>query len=131
MQYIVHRRFRGTAICGEVNLPAMTVCACEGNLIIHNGKPICAASSENAHQFFARNDDYKGMERGKLTQAIQKKLSKRDTLYQIRWDIIWADFICQKYRRIEHADYWLWNHAFFNAPIEDLQHIVALVDTER
>ena len=26
MKYVVHRRFKDKAICGEVNLPAMTMC---------------------------------------------------------------------------------------------------------
>lgn len=127
MQYIVHRRFKAKAICGDVNLPAMTVCESEGNFIAHSGLPICAATSENAHQFFAIHEDGKGMERGKLTQAIQKTLAKRNKHYQDRWDRVWEDERCQQYKRTEHADYWLWNHDFFNAPIEDLQHIAALV----
>jgi len=35
--------------------------------------------------------------------------------------------LCQKYRRPESEDYWLWARAFFDAPIFDLQAIAALV----
>ena len=127
MQYIVHRRFKNKAICGEVNLPAMTVCESDGELITHNGLPVCATASENAHQFFARDNDGKGMHRGTLTRAIQNTLAKHDKYHQDRWARVWENERCQQYKRTEYADYWLWNHDFFNAPIEDLQYIAALV----
>ena len=127
MKYIVHKRFKGKAICGDVNLPAMTVCDCDGAIIKHNGEDICATKSENAHQFFAINEDCMGVERGKLTQSIQTTLTKRDKDHQARWDKVWADPICQKYKRKEHADYWLWNHEFYNASIYDLQYIAKLI----
>lgn len=127
MKYIVHKRFRGTAICGDVNLPATTVCECTNGIIRHIGNDICFATSENAHQFFAVDEDGQGMVRGKLTQAIQKALAKRDENYQRRWDRVWEDELCQQYRREEYEDYWLWNHLFFVAPIEDLKYIAALI----
>lgn len=123
MEYIVHRRFRAKTICGEVNFPFGTVGQCDENLIHVDGSPICVVTSENAHQYFARNDDGKGLLRGKLTQEIQKTLEKNSD----RWDKVWKDSLCQKYKRIEHADYWLWNHDFFNADIYDLQYIAKLV----
>lgn len=127
MKYIVHKRFKGKAICGNVNLPALTECeSCNGFLICYN-KIICYETSENAHQFFSRNDDGMGMLRGFLTQAIQKSLSKRDKNYQERWDKIWDDEVSQKYRRADYDNFWLWNHDFFNANIDDLQHIAKLV----
>lgn len=127
MQYITHRRFKDRAICGEVNISALTACEVKGNTIYFKDKPICYITSENAHQYFARNDDKNGVERGKLTQAIQHKLAKRDGVYQERWDKIWEDKLCQKYKRKEHEDFWLWNHNFFNAEIEDLRYIAKLV----
>ena len=128
MKYIVHKRFKNKAICGDVNLPALTTCECDGIVIFHNDLPICLVGSENAHQFFARNDDDMGMERGKLTQAIQKELSKRDDRHQMRWDKVWNDKICQQYKRNEYSDYWLWNHDFFNADIETLKYILSLIE---
>lgn len=127
MKYIVHRRFRGKTICGDVNLPAMTVCESDGVAIRHNGNVICAIRSFAAHQFFAIDEDGMGMERGRLTQAIQKTLSKRDDDYQKRWDKVWDDAICQPYKREDYDDFWLWNHDFFNADIEVLRHIANLV----
>lgn len=89
MKYIVHKRFRDKAICGDVNLPAMTACECDGAMIKHCGHDICFVTSENAHQYFAIDEDGMGMKRGKLTQAIQKILAKRDDHYQERWDKVW------------------------------------------
>lgn len=129
MQYITHKRFKDNAICGEVNIPALSICEEANNTIYYNDKPICFATSESAHQYFARNDDGRGVERGRLTQAIQCKLSKRDGEYQDRWDKVWEDKICQKYKRKEYDDFWLWNHEFFNAEIDDLKHIAKLINT--
>ena len=124
MEYIVHKRFCGKAICGNVDLPVMTVCDSTAGFI-HSGEQVyCFEKSENAHQYFARNDDGKGLERGNLTQRIMAILQSGK---QELWDRVWDDELCQKYRRSEFKDYWLWNHEFFNAEISDLRHIAALV----
>lgn len=127
MKYVVHRRFKVNAICGSINLPAMTECECEDGLITYNNTAICYATSENAHQFFAVNEDGMGMERGRLTQSIQKALAKRDGSYQERWDKVWKDSVCEEYRRKDYEDFWLWDHDFFNADIDVLRYIANLV----
>lgn len=131
MKYIAHRRFKKEAICGPVNIPATTELTCEDGSIHYNGRVICYEDCENAHQFFARNDDGHGLERGKLTQAIMKTLANRngkdDKQYQERWNRVWSDPTCQFYKRTDDDEYWLWNHKFFNAEIEDLKHIARLV----
>lgn len=127
MQYINYKRFKGKAICGYVNIPALTNFQAEDGMIYYNEKPLCTVVSSNAHNFFARNDDGCGLQRGRLIETINKMLSKRDAFYQIRWNAVWEDAICNQYRRIEHQDYWLWNHAFYNAPIEQLEHIVSVI----
>ena len=127
MKYIVHKRFKDKAICGDVNLPALTECESHDGFITCGGKTICCETSENAHQFFSRNDDGMGMVRGSHTQAIQKTLSKRDKNCQERWDRVWDDEVSQKSRRTDYEDFWLWNHNFFNADIDDLRHIAQLV----
>lgn len=127
MDYITHTRFKGMAICGQLNLPALTTLEEVDGMIYYHDMPVCLSKSENAHKHFARNDDNQGMERGRLTQAITKTLENNDDKYQERWDKVWEDAICQKYKRTEYADYWLWNHAFFNADIADLEHIYNLI----
>lgn len=128
MEYITIKRARFNGLDGVVNLPYGTAVNCESGLFAtKTGEWLCADHSQNAYDFFARNDDGNGLERGKLTLAIRKVLSKRDRKYQARWDKVWASSICQKYKRTEHADYWLWNHDFYNANIFDLRQIAALV----
>ncbi len=127
MNYVVHKRFKGKAFCGDVNIPAATLLENIDGIIAYENKPLCFDRSENAHQFFARNDDGNGMLRGRLTQAIQKQLAKRDKHYQERWDKVWDDPACQPYKRTDFKDYWLWNHEFFNAEIDVLRHIARLV----
>lgn len=128
--YIVYKRFKSKAWCGDINIPAMAECVAIDNVIVYNNLPICYTTSENAHQHFARNDDEQGMKRGKLISSIQKKLAKRDDNYQKRWDKIWEDPICQKFKREQHEDHWLWNHDFFNAHIFDLNYIANLIDAK-
>jgi len=122
--YIVHKIFNKRAICGAVNLAAGTACQEVGGVLYTNGKPLCMAASENAHQYFARNDDGQGLLRGQLTQSIQERMKNQNHA----WDFIVEDAVCLKYKRVEHADHWLWNHEFFGASIEDLQYISDLVD---
>ena len=131
MQYIIHRRFRETAICGPVNLPSLTICDEQDGFIMYNGKRLCAVRSENAHNYFARNDDGMGMLRGKLTRKINNMLNRNDSLHQKRWDIVWSDTICDKYRRHEHVSHWIWNQWFFDADIEDLQYVLTLIDVKQ
>lgn len=131
MNYIVHKRFKTKAICGDVNIPATTTCLSIDGVIFYKDKPICVVTSENAHNYFARNNDGNGIKRGNLTQKIIKTLTKdeynQDSVYQERWDRIWNDPLCAKYKRKEHKDHWLWNHSFYNAPIEDLEYIYNLI----
>lgn len=127
MKYVVHKRFKGKAICGDMNIPATTALENVDGVITYGDKPLCFDTSENAHQFFSRDDDGNGMLRGRLTQAIQKQLAKRDGRYQEHWDKVWDDPVCQPYKRIDSDDYWLWNHEFFNAEIDVLRHIAKLV----
>ena len=127
MQYIVHKRFKGKTISGNVNIPALSKCKEVNSWIYYHGKPVCAVTSACAHQHFAINEDGMGMQRGKLTQAIQKTLAVRDDDYQARWDKVWDDPVCQKYKRDTYENYWLWNHDFFNADILTLRHIATLI----
>ena len=127
MDYIVYKRFKQKALCGDVDLPELTQCKLIGNFISYKNKALCINTSQNAHMYFVRNDDNQGLLRGKLTTEIQKVLSKKDDDYQLRWYKVWQDKVCQKYKRTEQADHWLWNHDFYNANIFDLRYIAKLV----
>ena len=127
MDYIAIKRARFFSLSGSVNIPYGTKIDCANGVLSIDGKPLCGDHSQNGYDFFTRDDDGNGLERGKLVQAIRKTLKNRDENHQARWNKVWADPICQKYKRADHTDYWLWNHDFFNAEIADLHHIAALV----
>lgn len=127
MRYITHKRFKQLAICGNVNIPAVSECEEKDQIIYHNNRPLCAVTSENAHTFFAINEDGQGLIRGKLVRDIVSLLQKKDEQHQERWDKVWDDELCQKYKRKEHSDHWLWNHDFYNASIGDLTYIWNLI----
>ena len=129
MRYIVIRRFRGKAICGEVNLPYGTTCEeHDGILVLEDGRKLCANTSQNAYDYFSRDDDGMGLERGKLVQDIRSTLERRDAKYQSRWDRLWADEGTNKLRRTDHEDYWIWSFAFYNADVNELRRICQLLE---
>ena len=128
MCYICFNRFKQNALCGEVNIRYGTKLDETNNVISYRGNPICYTKSQNAYDYFARNDDGKGLERGKLTTEIIKLLNNRkDGKYQNRWDRIWGDLSLLKYKRPEHPDHWLWNYEFYNASIEELNRIKSMI----
>lgn len=127
MKYITFKRFKGAGLNGDVNIPFGTELSEFENMIYYDKKPLCYATSQNAHEHFARNDDGQGLQRGKLTQTIIATLSKKDDLYQDRWDNIWEDILCKPYRNTNFDDYWLWNDEFFKAEIDTLKYIANLI----
>lgn len=127
-QYVARRRARFKGCEGQlVNIPYGTVLEAQDGILRWQGKRLCVDTSDNAHNYFSQNDDGCGQERGVLVGAILSRLEKRDNAYQLRWDSVWSSQCCQKYRRPEHEDHWLWNHDFFNAPVEDLRTIATLI----
>ena len=123
MKYLVTRRFKTKAICGEVNLAYGTECFSQGNVIYRQDKqPLCLITSENAHMYFTVNDDDLAKERRQLIEDIAKLLSDEKRMEK-RWDVVWNDLTCRKYKRKELADFWLWNHDFYGASLDDLQYI--------
>lgn len=128
MRYIVTRRFRGKAICGAVNLPYGTACDTQdGYLILEDGRRLCAVTSQNAYDYFSRDDDGMGLERGKLVKDIRRTLERRDAKHQARWDALWADEVANRLRRKDSPDFWIWSFDFYNADIPDLKHIANLI----
>lgn len=127
-RYIARKRARFQGISGLVNLPFGTLLEARDGLLFYNGQPMCAVTGQNAHDYFSQDDDGQGRARGRLVAAIVARLEKRDAGYQARWDKVWAAPVCQRYRRPEHEDFWLWNHDFYNAPVDDLQRIADLID---
>lgn len=125
--YITRKRARFNSLNGQVNIPYGTALICQDGFLMHQNKRVCGITSQNAYDFFSQNDDGRGKERGNLVSRILAKLEKRDKNRQARWDRIWEDPRCQKYKRPEHEDHWIWNFDFYNAPVEDLEYIAALI----
>lgn len=126
--YIVRRRARFLSICGPVNLPYGAEVSSDGAFLTMNGEKLCSITSQNAYDFFSRNDDGNGLERGKLVHDIMCTLERRDAKYQSRWDRLWADEGANKLRRTDHEDYWLWSFAFYNADVNELRRIRRLLE---
>ena len=127
MKYIVHQRLKQKVMCGNADLAVGAPCEEQDGIIYFAGYPVCKTTSQVAHDYIARDDDGQGLRRGKLTRAIVDKLAEHDDDHQARWDKIWASELCQKYRRTEHEDYWLWSHEFYNASILTLLYIAGLI----
>lgn len=128
--YVARRRAKFKSLAGQVNIPYGTALENQGGALVLNGERLCFVTGQNAHDFFSQNDDGRGLERGALVAQILARLEKsphKAKAHQARWDRVWADQICQQYRRADHEDHWLWNQAFYDAPVEDLQHIAQLV----
>lgn len=133
--YVARRRAKFKGCNGQqVNIPYGSILEAQDGFLLWKGQPLCVDTSQNAHDFFSQNDDDLGLERGALVAAILSRLEtppnasrKHRDVLQARWDKVWADALCQKYKRVEHEDFWIWNHDFYGAPLMDLRHIAALV----
>lgn len=125
--YLCRKRARFDGISGQVNIPYGTALICQDGFLMHQNKPLCGITSQNVYDFFSQNDDGMGRERGDLVGRILSRLQKRDSGYQARWNKVWEDARCQKYKRPEHEDHWIWNFDFYNGPVEDLRHIAGLI----
>lgn len=139
MEYVVTQRYRRRCLGGDVNLPYGTVCTEQSKVISvkDTGVPLCLNTSQDAYDFFARNDDGKGLERGELIRRIRKLLQvpagspppkKALDAHKRRWAKLWGDNSLTRFRCAkEHPDYWVWNFDFYNAEIKDLTRIYNIV----
>lgn len=126
-RYVARKRARFKSGGKKVNIPWGTVLEEQGGFLFYNGRRLCSVSSQNAYDYFSRDDDGQGRLRGQLVSAITSRLEIRDSEYQNRWNKLWGAPAFWRYRRQDHGDMWIWNYDFFNAPIEDLRSIAALI----
>lgn len=125
MKYVTHHRFKELALCGkQLNIPYGTELECTGKVLITSeGKAVCYRRSENAKQHFARNDDGKGLERGRLTYAIA--YSFRDAGNGYRFSEEEAKILAQDWEHFlqPECDVIRFNDNFFSAEPEEIQKL--------
>lgn len=128
MEYIVHRRFKQKSMSGDVNLPIKTLCESLDGIIYYEGGAICTETSENAHNYFAINEDGHGLERGNYTRFIRDKLSSKDEYHDERFEKFTSDELCLKYIQVDDRLF-LFGEDFFKASIEDLLYMIDLIQS--
>ena len=130
MIYITTKRFKRRGIDGEFNIPYGMEVESKDGFLWHQKKRICSDHSAVMREYFARNDDGLGQKRSKVAHSIidamlmQDGETKED--WQKRWDVLWNDAVCNKYRKDHSETTFLWGIDFYNAPLLDLYHIAAL-----
>lgn len=130
MTYITTKRFKRKGIDGDFNIPYGTAIESENGYLWHEDKRICSEKSAVMREYFARDDDGLGQKRSRITHSIidamlmQDGETKED--WQKRWDVLWDDPVCNKYRKDYSETTFLWGIEFYNAPLLDLYHIAAL-----
>jgi len=129
MQYVCGKRFKGEGLAGHFNIPARSCLSVNAiGRICYKDRAVCSRSSTVAHDYFAKDDDLFGIERFTLTQEIRKLLEGAKTETHLkRWAAVEDDALCDKYRKHEHEDHWLWNDDFYGAPVPDLEYILKLI----
>lgn len=130
MEYITHHRYKGITACGErMNIPYGTTFRTIGSFIATDGgKAICFTTSEDAHMYFARNDDGRGLERGALTYAIAYGQRRTPTGFRFTEEEI--DTLEKGWRHFlrDDVDVILFNHDFFGADVEELKQLAAALN---
>ncbi len=125
MKYVAHHRYKGLDAGGKlVNIRCGTEFETVGDFIATpEGRGICFASSEVAHQYFAVNDDGRGLERGALTHAIA--YSRRNSGNGFRFSDSEIEMLERSWghwlRR--DADTIIFNEDFFAAQPEGLRRL--------
>ena len=144
MKYIVCKHFK--------TFNKGTTLNCENNIITYNGSFVCYATSQNAYDFLARNDDKKGYERYKLTRSIFNKLKEIVSEYNERYAEIVATFteetsdeekelalsqldntVIKTYNKISNSypsflKDTTFTFNFYNASVEELNEVLTLIN---
>lgn len=129
MKFVVHHRYRGLDAGGKpMNVRYGTEYETAGDFIATpEGRGICFTTSEIAHQYFAVNDDGRGLERGALTYAIAYSSRERrwpdGRVY--RFDQAEVEMLERSWGHWlrQDVDAILFNEDFFAAQPEDLQRL--------
>lgn len=134
-KFINYKRFKHKTMLGaEVNMPALSECLEYKGVIFWNFIPICRITSQNAYDYFARNDDDQGILRGSLITEIKKLLkgglyytTKNEPLHSKRWKVVAKDPFCNQFKEDNSRGDFFWSVKFYNAEIEDLNKILGII----
>ena len=126
MKYITHRRYKKTGASGkEYNFARETKLDTIGEFIAFGNEAVCNIRSQDAYEYFSRNDDDKGLERGKLTYEIAflKRKPNEDNEYRFTPEEI--EMLEDKYSHWlrQDSDTILFNYDFFNAEVDELKKL--------
>lgn len=134
MKYIVAKRFKRKAIDGDFNLPYGTEVDVHDGYLWYENKRVCADHSAVMREHFVKNDDGLGLRRFEIAHAIIDAMLMREgetkEEWQKRWDVLWDDAVCNKYRKDKSETTFLWSIEFYNAPLLDLYHIAVLAGVD-
>lgn len=108
----------------RVNIPWGTAVEDRDGYLYLGEQILCAVGSQNAIDHFSRDDDGNGEMRGKYVTAIQKKLADKEDPC---WKKVWEDPVCNRLRQQQHQDWFIWDVPFYEAEMEDLEHIANLI----
>lgn len=124
-KYITTQRYRGMTLSGPKNIPALTLVELrEDNILYLENKPLHYITSQRGIEYFARNDDGKGLERFELCRKIQGLCAQHSDPNDSWGARLWDTPAMQKYRRANNDVRWLWNRKFYDASIEELEWIL-------
>ena len=74
-QYVARKRAKFKGFSGPVNIPWGAILEEQDGLLFWRGAAVCGVTSQNAFDFFSRDDDGQGKLRGKLVTSIKAKLA--------------------------------------------------------
>ena len=132
MKYLLCKHFNKRGINGDFNLDKGSTCNEFASIIFHNNEPICFKTSQDAFEYFARNDDDKGYERFDLSHEILNIIAKYVMDYNdARLKEEEAEDKASKcYEAIRKAfprflkgDLDIFSFEFYEASIEDLEEV--------
>lgn len=129
-QYICKKRFKGQAICGQVNIPYGTILENFDNfLVTDNHDIICAITSQNCTDYFWGYDENNPDEEIRRQELAAKlnSIAPADTTEHLLDDgNIW-----RKYGHLEefYTGYiWVWDDFVSDLPIERLEYLLSCID---
>lgn len=126
MKYICHNRYNKKGASGkEYLIRFKDEIETVGRFIAKGAEGICTVTSDDAFRHFARNDDGKGLERGKLTYKIAYAPRHPNEDNDFRFTEEEIEMLRKEYGNylVRDNKAVIFNFDFFNAEIEELKEL--------